>query len=156
MNGMTIKQLAEFFGKGENTIRRTAVRLGFRAQNGIALIFNQEQVEQISEAVFSKVPLAVKEAIRYTFPKGEGSPLPNGKVEFGDHGLPHDIEMIMLGYKCGIQDGMKQAPASPVLLPARPFPRPASRENPSRGRRDRRGSTCTPTTPSPFAGSRGS
>ena len=78
---MTIGELADFFGKSDNTIRRRAKEIGIVAENGRPLLIDKSGVERIAYHIYRNVPFAVKEAIKSTFPNSEGTPFPNGKVD---------------------------------------------------------------------------
>jgi hypothetical protein len=79
---MTVKELSEFIGKSEETIRRKAKELDIYAENGKTLRLNRKDVEDITVGLFRKLPIAVQSAISETFSKDKGSPLTNEKVEY--------------------------------------------------------------------------
>jgi hypothetical protein len=79
---MTVKELSEFIGKSEDTIRRKARELGIAAENGKTLRLNRPNVEDIAVKLFKKLPVAVKNSINETFAIHQGQPLVNAKVEY--------------------------------------------------------------------------
>lgn len=89
---MTVKQVAEFFGKSENTIRRAASRCGVDSKNGVALVFSKSDLWLVSRELWENVPEAVKIAIEETFPNGN----PNGKVTQRKSRLPSGAQMSVM------------------------------------------------------------
>lgn len=89
---MTIKEVAEFFGKSEPTIRRVAKKIGIKFNNGKRKTYSKIDLENMSKELYRKVPLAVKESINYTFSNDQGKPLSNDKV--GNTLSQKDIDMI--------------------------------------------------------------
>lgn len=80
---MTVKEMSDFFGKSEATIRRVARNdVGIDFKNGVPYLFNKNETEKISEKLYKKVPIAVKESINYTFSKVKGEPLQNEQVDY--------------------------------------------------------------------------
>lgn len=80
---MTVKEMSDFFGKSEATIRRVARNdVGIDFKNGVPYLFNKNETEKISEKLYKKVPIAVKESINYTFSKVKGVPLQNEQVDY--------------------------------------------------------------------------
>jgi hypothetical protein len=77
---MTVKQVAEFFGKSESTIRRVSKDIGISFENGKVKLYVKDEVESLSRILFKTVPLAVKNAINETFPNNQGIALPNEEV----------------------------------------------------------------------------
>lgn len=74
---MTISELALFLGKSISTIRRACKELNYIFENGITRRFNRNEVQAISEKLFTHVPFAVKESIKTTFSNEQGQPLSN-------------------------------------------------------------------------------
>lgn len=78
---MTVKEIAEFFGKSEDTILRHSKKIGIEIENGISKIFSIDDVKTISKALYKKVPLAVKESIDLlTSSNAVGKPIVNAEV----------------------------------------------------------------------------
>ncbi len=81
---MTVKQVAEFFGKSETTIRRACKDISIFSENGKTLNLDKEQVEAVADRLFTKLPFAVQKAIDDTFAKDKALPLPIEKVNQED------------------------------------------------------------------------
>ena len=81
---MTVKQLSEFFGKSQQTIRNHSKKIGIFSNNGKTKNYTKEEVEKLSFSLYKIVPLAVKESIDLTFKKQKGEPLQNLKVAQND------------------------------------------------------------------------
>lgn len=64
---MTIRDLVEFFGVSERTIRRKVNELNLSISHGKEARFNKNEVKQISVTLYKKLPMALKIAIDNTF-----------------------------------------------------------------------------------------
>ena len=85
---MTTRELAEFFGKSEDTILKKAREAGISSRQGRAIQFDRAGVESMAVRLFKTVPLAVKESINMTFSTSvkPGSSLPeNAEVKTDDY-----------------------------------------------------------------------
>lgn len=81
---MTVKELSEFFGKSDSTIRRACNECDFIFENGKKRDFTSDEVKILSERLFKRVPLAVKESIKHTFSNDKGLALSNGELNIKD------------------------------------------------------------------------
>jgi hypothetical protein len=64
---MNIKELSEFLGVSEKTIKRICNKNGILFNHGIKKIFNKSEVEAISLHIYKKMPMAIKDSIDVTF-----------------------------------------------------------------------------------------
>jgi len=64
---MTVKELAEFFGKSDDTILRHSKKLGILFENGTKKSFDQNEVELIANSLYKKLPSAIKQSIDDAF-----------------------------------------------------------------------------------------
>jgi cellobiose-specific phosphotransferase system component IIB len=60
---MTVKELAEFFGKSEDTIIKHSKKSGIGFDHGVTKAFTKPEVSKVSQSLYKAVPKAVKEAI---------------------------------------------------------------------------------------------
>ena len=98
---MTTKELAGFFGKSDQTIKRSAKRCGIKFENGKLKKFNKSEVELISKDLYLKVPSYVKKSIdeafaNITYPNDTGEPISNGKLELNDYELDRAFRLAMV------------------------------------------------------------
>lgn len=64
---MTVKELAEFFGKSDDTIIKHSKKCGIIFHHGKETVFNKSEVELLSRSLYKNIPKAVKDAIDITF-----------------------------------------------------------------------------------------
>lgn len=127
---MTVKELAEFFGKSEDTILRASKKLNIQFENGVQKIFNKNEVELISRSVYRKVPLAVKNSIDELFNTSSnaiGSPSANAEVSTDKIDRLESMMEKLIAITANLLQNNTQ-PQQPALPPITINPRAKLRE----------------------------